>query len=171
MLALSFLFSVAPLIYLGWLWNADANQGNAMRRSIITTHWATTSITVAAIAIRTASSTQTVLGTSMLAALALENPGIRLKYAADFSIMRFLNSGPLQSLKVFIQGIRGRGLTLHGICSVGLVILLALITTVLQFTSTILLGDIREGLLLSQSIPINQTCGLLDFAPTLPTNY
>ncbi|KAI1120487.1 hypothetical protein F5Y10DRAFT_289621 [Nemania abortiva] len=146
-LLLSVVFSIASLSYLGWLWNGTPDDPTNAWAKVVRNQWVTRSATVAAVVLRVASSAQAAVTTSMLAAFLLETRGVRLQDAAEFSILRFSNSGPLMNLQTFFQNSRA----LAGLVVLILVLLLALITTTLQFTSTILLTDLRGRFVLGPS--------------------
>ncbi|KAI0192989.1 hypothetical protein EV127DRAFT_490204 [Xylaria flabelliformis] len=151
--------SIIALFFLGWLWNGNPDHPTPVWGRIIDSEWLIRSATVAALVIRAGVSAQAAVATSMLATYFLEVQGVRLQDAAQFSILRFSNSGPLLSLGVFFHNTRRRKGSAR-LVLLTLVLLLALVTTTLQFTSTILLTDIQLGLLLGQSGSSTQMCGM-----------
>lgn len=83
----------------------------------------------------------------MLAAIQLEKGRVAFHNAAALSIARYKNSGPAISLPIFFDSFAVRR---FGIIP-AVALLLACTTLVLQFTSTILLGDIQLGQVLGTS--------------------
>jgi hypothetical protein len=144
-LAISAVVLVAGLSFLLFLWLAPAT--NRQWRSIILAGWATRSVTLTALAIRWATATQATAAISMLAAIQLEKGGTAFHNAAALSIARYKNSGPAMSLPVFFDRLAVR----QQLLLPALAVLLACTTLVLQFTSTILLGDMQLGPVLGTS--------------------
>lgn len=152
---MSSIFLVASLSYLCWFWNTGS--ANPTWNEIVKNQWTTRSIATVSIAIQTATSAQAAVATSMLAILFLEVQGVRLRDAAEFSILRYSNSGPLLNIFVFLRNCHGVG----AMFQLSLLVLLALITAALQFTSTILLTDVRGSSLLDAETVHNRTIGLI----------
>ncbi|KAI0546828.1 hypothetical protein F4679DRAFT_587202 [Xylaria curta] len=152
-------FSILPLFFLGWLWSGNRDNPAPTWGNIINGEWLIRLITVAALVIRTGVSAQASVATSMLATYFLEVQGVHLRDAAQFSILRFSNSGPLLNLGTFFQNTHGRKRS-GRLVLLSYVLILALVTTTLQFTSTILLTDVRLGLLLGRPRSSTQMCGM-----------
>ncbi|KAE9379748.1 hypothetical protein N431DRAFT_478669 [Stipitochalara longipes BDJ] len=144
-LASSAVVLIAGLSFLLFLWLAPAT--NHQWRSIILAGWATRSVTLTALAIRWATATQATATISMLAAIQLEKGGTAFYNVAALSIARYKNSGPAMSLPIFFDKIAVRQQFLLP----AFAMLLACTTLVLQFTSTILLGDMQLGPVLGTS--------------------
>lgn len=144
-LAISAAVFVAGLSFLLFLWLAPAT--NHQWRSIILAGWAIRSVTLTSLAIRWATATQATAAIPMLAAIQLEKGGTAFHNVAALSIARYKNSGPAMSLPVFFDRLAVR----HQFLLPALAVLLACTTLVLQFTSTILLGDMQLGPVLGTS--------------------
>ncbi|KAL1640432.1 hypothetical protein SLS58_006930 [Diplodia intermedia] len=101
-------------------------------------------VTVLTLAVRLAVATQAGTVISMLASISLESRalgGTSLKDGAALSITRYVNSGPLSTAPAFWKNTQWRA---NG--QVFLVVLsVTLFTVVSQFTSTLLLWDVRQG--------------------------
>ncbi|KAJ2983298.1 hypothetical protein NUW58_g6272 [Xylaria curta] len=121
----------------------NLNDPTRIWGSIVDGQWVTQTTTLAALIVRTTISVQAIVATPMLTAFLLETRGIRLQDAAEVSILRFSNPGPLLSLPVLFQSTQD----LKGWAILILIALLAVVTTALRFVSTILFTDIRQGLL------------------------
>ncbi|KAF2149820.1 hypothetical protein K461DRAFT_34484 [Myriangium duriaei CBS 260.36] len=170
-LLLSLSSSIASVAFLGWLWNSSS----PFWTKLVEAQWLTRSATIASAIIRVACSAQAAVATSMLAILVLECRGARLQDVAELSIIRFSTSGPLLSLWTFLR----HSWSSTSLLSPALCVLLALTTTALQFTSTILLSGVSRGQLqgsltlgshasgMSNSRPIE----LIDYWAVTPTNF
>lgn len=100
---------------------------------------ATTSITLASIAIRAAVGTIATVATAMIASVAAERRGVQLHAVSQVSIARFSNSGPL-SLGLLAL----RGSALDPVIRL-IVALLILSTLAAQFTSTLFVSGLEHG--------------------------
>lgn len=104
-------------------------------------NWATRAVTLGSIAIRWAVTSQSVVLTSILAGLALEQHGISLHQFATVSLLRYSNTGPINLLQYYLKNLElGPGMWVPA-----LVALLSITTTLSQFSSTSLLSDVRIG--------------------------
>jgi hypothetical protein len=129
----------AALIFIIWLWNVD--KRSSLWREIALRNWLTRCVTLSALVMRWAVSSQAILATSMIAALSLENRGAALPNAAEFSITRYVNSGPLYFLYSTLMSSRG----FRDWVQVCILILLSITSLALQFTSTFLVSDINPA--------------------------
>ncbi|KAI0457421.1 hypothetical protein F5B21DRAFT_464414 [Xylaria acuta] len=87
-------------------------------------------------------SVQAAVCTSMIAAIVLERRRVRRSHAAWFSIMRSLDDGPRQLIQMMLSS---RTVQILYEVEFWLILLAALTGLGLQFTSTILTGDLRNG--------------------------
>ncbi|TRX90302.1 hypothetical protein FHL15_008847 [Xylaria flabelliformis] len=115
-----------------WAWRQIALKGYMVQ-----------AVTLASLVLRLAVSMQSVVCTSMLAALVLEKRFARKSDVAWFSVMRSTNDGPLKMAQMMLFS---KYLTRH--IEFWLLSLLALVTLALQFSSTILLSDITNFVIL-----------------------
>ena len=125
---------IAMIALLAYVWFCDAQH--PAWHYLVENAWLTRIVTLVALVIRIVVSAQASLAVSMIASALLESPsGTRLPDIANVSIMRFTNGGPLSALKTITSIARA------SIILTALVTALALSSTALQFTSTILLSD------------------------------
>ncbi|KAH7085944.1 hypothetical protein BKA63DRAFT_29688 [Paraphoma chrysanthemicola] len=136
--------------FLAFLWYGHAN--NQTWNKIMVYGWATRSVAVAALVLRTAVDLQAVLGSAILASLLLESGfGVQLHQVAGLSSMRAGGTSPWSFAWYAMEGFwrsvshgkRFRGLYLVGGC-------LLLTSSLLQFASTLLLSDLRTGPLVAE---------------------
>jgi hypothetical protein len=136
-LVLSSFGTAAFVSYIVFLWFTA--QQNAIWRQIALKGWMTRSIAVATVILRTSITTQAGIATSMLAALALESSsGVSFPDLAALTLLRASAAGPhsiLARLRL------GRNQIRWWIIAIAMVLLIT--TTSLQFTSTMLLADVR----------------------------
>ncbi|KAI0545257.1 hypothetical protein F4679DRAFT_482406 [Xylaria curta] len=115
-----------------WAWRQIALKGYMVQ-----------AVTLASLVLRLAVSMQSVVCTSILAALVLEKRFARKSDVAWFSVMRSTNDGPLKMAQMMLFS---KYLTRH--IEFWFLSLLALVTLGLQFSSTILLSDITNFVIL-----------------------
>ncbi|KAI9711675.1 MAG: hypothetical protein M1812_007108 [Candelaria pacifica] len=130
----------AALGFLSFLWFAD--YSNKTWQLIIVRQWATRAVSLSALAIRTAISFQSGLATAMLAALVLERFGVLLEDSARISTLRATTPHPFRLAHPLILGWRKN---MSAITIPAVTTLLFITTVLLQFTSTVLLADLKQG--------------------------
>lgn len=135
------IFSLATILtcigFWIWLWTVKPDQ--LRWRQLVLSQYAPQAITVTSLLLRTAMGVLASIGTSMIASVAIEKRGVPLESVANFSIARFINNGPIH----FFNAIFERS-TLD--INVRLLTALLLCTTLAsQFTSTLLVSDLRLG--------------------------
>jgi hypothetical protein len=151
-LPLCFIFTIAAIAFLWFLWTGDTR--NNTWSAIMVNSWATRTVALISLILRTATSIQAGACTSMMAAVILENGLFVLSKAAAVSTLRYVNGGPESLLKLFLGrvGIRRK------ISVAAFVLALFCTTTISQFTSTLLLSDLKAGLVpgefTTQQIPM-----------------
>jgi hypothetical protein len=128
---------MAALSFLAFLW--FGSRDNTSWRRIALGGWMTRAIAISSLAIRTGASLQEIVATAMLAALALECAKVPLQDIAPFSMLRNGNSGPLQLSYLLLRWM-GREWIQWVVPSLSL--LLLMVGTAIQFSSTILLSDL-----------------------------
>lgn len=136
---------LATLAFFVFLWYSD--ESNIVWKRIMLADWGVRSVTITAVLTRWVVVTQVAFATSMLAGLILQEPKVALSDSAALSLMRVNNSGPWD-LTFLLSKICNRSAKLR-FC--GLALLLTLSTTLLQFTSTILLSDFTISSIRSES--------------------
>lgn len=133
---------------LAFLW-FGSDEGGAWRYIMI--HgWPGQVVTLSTLIIRLAVATQASTAISMLASICLESKclnGVALKDAPALSVSRCVNSGPLTTLALFRSNLLRKP---HARISI-LIFRITLTTFLSQFTSTLLLWDVRPGSALSFS--------------------
>ncbi|KAG5776255.1 hypothetical protein H9Q73_010087 [Fusarium xylarioides] len=139
-IATSFFVLIAAVIFLTWLWFEDRNS-ESWRRFMLSGR-ATQSITLMSVLIRWAIGILSAITTSMAASIALEIHGVPMSALAEVSIARFTNSGP-QSFKKMLPG------TTFRLWLRILMIFLFALVVASQFSSTLLVSDLRELNILS----------------------
>ena len=145
------LFSVCALVigtilisgafgFLSFLW--WSNSSNEIWRRIVVNGWATRSVTVASLVIRTSMAAQAFVCTAMLAALTLHWGEVPLPAAAAVSLLRFSNAGPSSLILPLFDKY------MNPVPSAGfLVFILTLVGALSNITSTALLSGLKLGLL------------------------
>ncbi|KAH7095583.1 hypothetical protein FB567DRAFT_512918 [Paraphoma chrysanthemicola] len=155
--------------FLAFLWYGHAN--NQTWNKIMVYGWATRSIAVAALVLRTAVDLQAALGSAILASLLLESGfGVQLHQVAGLSSMRAGGTSPWSFAWYAMEGLwrsvshgrRFRGLYLVGGC-------LLLTSSLLQFASTLLLSDLRTGPLVAD-VSMSQVRPDLSYLATVSGN-
>ncbi|RYN73554.1 hypothetical protein AA0120_g12602 [Alternaria tenuissima] len=135
-LVLGTLLIFASFCFISFLWWSDSD--NDVWRRIMLRGWATRSVTLASLVLRSAITAQALAATAMLAALALHWHQVALPDAAAVSLLRFANPGPSS---LILPLLRTRT---SSIPSAGLFTLFLALTTILaNITSTALLSDLR----------------------------
>lgn len=141
-LAASFVGILVAVAFLTFTWYgaSQATRGElppALWQMILEKQWMTRVVTVCAILIRVASSTQMGVFAALVAAIVLERTGVIAEQLALMSVIRSVNNGPRSHLRnAFISVRSGVRLGYVAIVSIAFLTLVAL-----QFTSTLLLGD------------------------------
>ncbi|KAI0514355.1 hypothetical protein F5B22DRAFT_237310 [Xylaria bambusicola] len=132
--------------FLTFLWfghgSKEAADATKLWRFIALHHYFPQAITLYTLALRVAVSFQAVVCTSMIAAIVLEKHGIQRTQVAWLSVMRGINNGPLKlcGLLVSSNGIA----TLLRRVELWLLFLIVIVTSALQFSSTLLLSDLKD---------------------------
>ncbi|KAI1376426.1 hypothetical protein F4677DRAFT_459645 [Hypoxylon crocopeplum] len=146
---------LAVLAFLAFLWNGygpsfEAADASCVWRQIALHDWMTQTVTLCALALRFTVSLQSTVCTSMIAALVLEKRFALRIYVAYFSVLRSVNDGPQKLLQMMLFS----GTSMLKYVELWLAIFLTITTFALQFTSTILLADFRDFVMVGN---INRT--------------
>ncbi|CAN9145586.1 unnamed protein product [Alternaria alternata] len=153
LIVLSILGTAAFIIYITFLWFTAS--GNKNWKNIALSGWMTRSVAIAAVVLRTSTTVQAGLASSMLAAIALESTtGVALQDLAPLSLMRASSAAPYALLAYPKLGRNGPTWVLLVWAAI-----ISITTVLLQFTSTILLADVNAGFIPS---------GLSPYAYVLP---
>lgn len=135
---------VTSIGFLSFLW--FGTDKNTTWRLLASEDWITKAVAISSLVLRTSISAQAVVATSMLAGLSLEKIGILLPHLASISTIRSSNSGPL-TLAWFLSSaptIKNNGLRGSFLAFITSTLLLSSLLS--QFSSTVLLSDIKSGL-------------------------
>ncbi|KAI1408414.1 hypothetical protein F5Y13DRAFT_204766 [Hypoxylon sp. FL1857] len=170
------LLVIAFLIFL-WAGEGPAGGQQSTRpwRQIMLRDWATRAVTLSALVLRSVAAAQASVCTSLVAALLLERRQVRLSKVAQMSVTRSVNNGPQQLIQAIFSS---RSSRMIFNTEALLLILLALVTLGIQFTSTILLPDFDSARLVHDPAtvrhfvslsPLTQTDVTDIFATTWPT--
>ncbi|EXJ69857.1 uncharacterized protein A1O5_06929 [Cladophialophora psammophila CBS 110553] len=150
-LSLGTLLIAGAIAFLWFLWKAD-DHNNFWRR-IVAEGRIAQAIALTALVIRFAVFAQAALCTSMLANLALQRSHVTLPNSVSMALLQYQNNGPHQLVVDLFDSCKRRKAVIVGL----LAVFLLLTTTVVQFTSTILLSDLQispiAGLVQNTSIP------------------
>ncbi|KAI1409844.1 hypothetical protein F5Y13DRAFT_192852 [Hypoxylon sp. FL1857] len=143
--------AIGVLAFLTCLWighglESDGTQALQLWRRIAMNDWMTRSITLGSVALRLIVSIQTTICTSMIAALLLEKYSVRRSLAAWFSVMRSMNDGPPRMVELMLSS---KSFAVFRYIEFWLASLMITITLGLQFSSTILLLDMKDSEVLS----------------------
>jgi hypothetical protein len=139
LIVLSILGTAAFIIYITFLWFTAS--GNKNWKNIALSGWMTRSVAIAAVVLRTSTTVQAGLASSMLAAIALESTtGVALQDLAPLSLMRASLAAPYALLAYPKLGRNGPTWVLLVWAAI-----ISITTVLLQFTSTILLADVNAG--------------------------
>jgi hypothetical protein len=138
---------LAVLGFLTFLWfghGSDIEGRNATKtwRSIVLSDWMTRTITLTALVLRLIVSAQAILCTSMTAALILEKRSAPKSNVAHLSVIRGTNGGALQLIQLILTSSKLAALALN--LEFWLIMFLGIVTFALQFSSTILVSDLND---------------------------
>ena len=137
---------LAAIGFLWFLWLAGYR--NSTWHKIVSGNWlASPSVSLSATLLRQAISFQAGTAASMLASVALEQFMVLLLHVASVSVTRNANAGPYMLLwYIFKAFLRNSARRWRSSWLMILVLLLTLTTLFLQFTSTVLLSDLRPSI-------------------------
>ena len=126
--------------FLGFLWTSGPS--NSTWHKIVTSNWVARSTVISALVIRTAVAAQTVLCTSMIAAILLQRKGVGLPRVVTVSMARAFGLPPHWLAWVVLNG----HFYVSDTFAIFLVVLLFLTSTASQFTSTVLLSGVEVSI-------------------------
>ncbi|KAI0552901.1 hypothetical protein F4679DRAFT_532818 [Xylaria curta] len=155
------LLSLALLSFLIFLWAAkgpdDGQYAPWVWQMIMLNNWATRAVTLSSLLLRSTTAAQATVCTSFVAAIWIERRSIRLSQAAHVSIARSVNGGPHELVRELLSSRSWRlAINLESI----LLLILALTTVGIQFSSTILLADFSNATLTGLPETITRNVGL-----------
>lgn len=137
--------TVLVLIAIGFLWFLwAADQRNKTWHAIAARNWLTRAVTLTTVVVRTSISFQAAIGTSLLAGLALENTQILILHLASVSMMRNANAGPYMLLWLVFKAFLKDAQRWHRSLLPMMILLLAIVSLLTEFTSTTLLSDLKQ---------------------------
>jgi hypothetical protein len=129
------------LLWFGYGDKPEAANAIQLWRQIALHDWMTKAITITALVLRSVVSFQVALCTSMTAALILEKRSARKSDVAYLSIARSVSDGPRRVVQLLLSS---RSWSVFAYVELWLICLLALVMVALQFSSTLLLSDLHE---------------------------
>ncbi|KAK3716336.1 hypothetical protein LTR37_006486 [Vermiconidia calcicola] len=138
--------------FIAFLWFADLD--NNVWHQIMVTDWATRAVTISTLVLRFVIDLQAGLAGAMLATVVLESSSVKLRDVAEISMMRANSPQPRAMLRL-IPALSDNSWVFPSLSSIGysaIVLLLFSTTTVLQFSSTLLLSDLQLGQLPGLSV-------------------
>ncbi|KAK6541509.1 Mitochondrial outer membrane protein iml2 [Orbilia ellipsospora] len=156
LIVLSFLVAFSAIGFLAFLWYS--NWENDTWHSIVMANWMPRSISLTSTALRWAISTQAALGLAMIAAVTLESFDVPLVTIADISLMRASSGGSLlATLKNVCWPLFRFGAPGILVRTVIPILLLLSTMTLIQFSSTVLLSDLRTDVIPGSPLSTNLT--------------
>ncbi|KAI0449960.1 hypothetical protein F5B21DRAFT_529373 [Xylaria acuta] len=129
------------LLWFGYGDEPEAADAPWIWRQIVLHDWMTRAITILSLVLRFIVSLQVALCTSMTAALVLEKRSARKSDVAYLSIARSISDGPRRVVQLLFSS---RSLSVLSYLELWLISLLALVMLALQFSSTLLLSDLHD---------------------------
>ncbi|KAJ3567298.1 hypothetical protein NPX13_g6821 [Xylaria arbuscula] len=138
------IFGFLTFLWFGHGSSPEATDATSLWRFLALHNYFPQAITICSVALRITVGIQATICTSMLAALILEKYGVRKTQGAWLSIMRSINDGPMKLGGLLVKGPRARFLLVE----TWLTFLIIIITLALQFSSTLLLSDIDDFVIL-----------------------
>ncbi|KAI3321863.1 hypothetical protein HD806DRAFT_502159 [Xylariaceae sp. AK1471] len=135
------IFGFLTFLWFGQGSSPEAADATRLWRFIALHNFFPQTITLCALALRVGVSFQAVVCTSMIAAIMLEKHGAQRRQVAWLSVMRSINDGPRKLGGLLLSS---KSLTVFGRMETWLTLLLIIVTLALQFSSTLLLSDIND---------------------------
>ena len=142
-LVVSTLLILGVIGFLWFLWMSPSE--NKSWHGIAVRNWITRAVTLSSVVVRTSVSLQATAGTSMLAGLALERAQILILHLASVSTMRNANAGPYMLLWLMFKAFRKNPKRWSQPLLPLLILTLAIVSLLTEFTSTTLLSDLKQG--------------------------
>ncbi|KAI8946815.1 hypothetical protein F4801DRAFT_596024 [Xylaria longipes] len=141
------------IAFLSFLWFGSGHEPEAagapwVWRQIALHDWMTRTITISALVLRSIVSLQVALCTSMTAALVLEKRSARKTDVAYLSIARSVSDGPRKLIQLLLSS---RSWSVLTYVELWLICLLALVMLALQFSSTLLLSDLHNFIIVGDA--------------------
>ncbi|KAI1368997.1 hypothetical protein F5Y08DRAFT_335207 [Xylaria arbuscula] len=138
------IFGFLTFLWFGHGSSPEATDATLLWRFLALHNYFPQAITTCSVALRITVGIQATICTSMLAALVLEKYGVQKTQGAWLSIMRSINDGPMKLGGLLVKGPRARFLLVE----TWLTFFIIIITLALQFSSTLLLSDIDDFVIL-----------------------
>ncbi|KAI1122717.1 hypothetical protein F5Y10DRAFT_286880 [Nemania abortiva] len=135
-------FGFITFLWFGQGSKPEAANATGLWRFIALNNYFPQTITLSAIALRVVVSFQAVVCTSMIAAIVLEKHGAQKTQMAWLSVMRGINDGPLKLCGLLVSS-KSIAVLISQI-EIWFTFLMIIVTSALQFSSTLLLSDINN---------------------------
>ncbi|EUC27285.1 hypothetical protein COCCADRAFT_31198 [Bipolaris zeicola 26-R-13] len=144
---------LAMCSFLLFLWFGDSR--NKTWSHIMVQGWATRCVAVTALVLRTSVDIQATVACAILASLLLESKsGIHVFHTARISAMRTDSTSPWAFIRCVLEEFwRSTTQSRHNYHVYAMAICLLITTTVVQFSSTLLLSDLKQGPLIGAVTP------------------
>ncbi|KAI0545376.1 hypothetical protein F4679DRAFT_576212 [Xylaria curta] len=136
------IFEFLIFLWFGQGSTPEAADATRLWRFIALHNYFPQTITLCALALRVAVNFQAAACTSMIAAIVLEKHGAQRTQVAWLSVMRSINNGPLKLCGLFVSS-KSIAILLRQV-EIWLAFLMIIVTSALQFSSTLLLSDIND---------------------------
>ncbi|KAF5124052.1 hypothetical protein E5D57_011974 [Metarhizium anisopliae] len=141
------LMLVLFVVPVAWLWTESVVTGAGREPSkawiaVVKGGWTARIVTICTAILRTVVTAQASVATAMFAAIILERVGAPLADGPFYSMTRALNGSPSSLLLTPSLPLRGTGLSA---VILALILLEVSVTTAVQFLSTLLVADFRNG--------------------------
>ncbi|KAI0110875.1 hypothetical protein GGR51DRAFT_510337 [Nemania sp. FL0031] len=136
------IFGFLTFLWFGYGSRPEAADATGLWRFIALRNYFPQAITLCALALRVAVSFQAAVCTSMIAAIVLEKHGAQRTRVAWLSVMRSINDGLFKLCGLLVKS-NGMVVSLRHI-EIWFTFLMLIVTSVLQFSSTLLLSDIHD---------------------------
>lgn len=158
--ATSLLALLVAVVFISWLWWTPRDNPS-WRSWVLIPNRLQLSVTIAAVAIRTAVGVMAASATAMIASVIVERRGVSIQNVAQLPITRFTSSGPLSLANVVIQD------PVIQVTARAAIVFLILTTVALQFTSSFLTADFQPHQIVSftQEVPNAYKFGTNDSTP------
>ncbi|KAF6824345.1 hypothetical protein CMUS01_10291 [Colletotrichum musicola] len=141
---------LAVLGFLVFLWSGegpeDGRHATKAWRWVVLNQHITQAVTLSTVILRVAVTAQSSIYTSLIAGLVLEGHGVPLHRAAELSVIRCANDGPLRLSWLLLTSVR------RSAAQAVLAVVLLLATVAVQFSSTLLVSDLELTPLVGDSI-------------------
>ncbi|KAF6811912.1 hypothetical protein CPLU01_15018 [Colletotrichum plurivorum] len=140
---------LAVLGFLVFLWSGegpeDSRHATKAWRWVVLNQHTTQAVTLSTVLLRVAVTAQSYIYTSLIAGIVPEGHGVPLHHAAEVSVIRCANDGPLRLSWLLLTSVR------KSAAQAALAVVLLVATVAVQFSSTLLVSDLELSPLVGDS--------------------